>query len=283
MIKSMKQSLSAEKGQALLIVLGLLAIGGLTITASLNHATTSLKASGIFREDMKGVYAASAGVEHALWSLQKGSPTANKTPDNINQMAVSIQTEDMGTFTLYLDDLIEPESGVHYDWIDVESNIVLVGGTTYNYTISVNRSEEAVGNIRLKEIGAVLPRGYTYVTDSPAGFPDNLSTDNPQSSGNTSYGAVWVKWLWNPGQGPLISDNHTQGFHIEGTGSTDGAYAWIITQSNDVGTIGEITGLLYRITSTATRTGDGATTAEIVADVILMGGTSYIFSWEISN
>jgi len=232
---------------------------------------------------MRAVYAASAGVDYNLWALNEGVATANETPENINQMAVSMQTENMGTFTLYLDDLIEPEPGVHTDWVSVESNIELVSGTTSNYTISINREEEAVGNIRLIEIGAVLPRDYTYVTDSPSSFPDNLSTDNPDDTGTTGYGANWIKWLWNPGKGPLITGNHTQGFYIDGTGSTDGAYAWVVAQSNDVGTVGEITGTLYRITSTATRPGDGETTAEIMADVIVMGGTSYIFSWQITS
>ena len=53
MVRLLKQLLSSEKGQALAIVLGLLAIGGLTIAVSLNYATTSLKGSGIVEENMK--------------------------------------------------------------------------------------------------------------------------------------------------------------------------------------------------------------------------------------
>ncbi|MFC1953505.1 hypothetical protein ACFLWR_05185 [Chloroflexota bacterium] len=270
-----------EKGQALPIILCLLAIGGLTIAGTLNYATTSLKASGIVREDMRAIYAAGAGVKYNLWALQEGGASANETPGNINQMAVSMQTEDMGDFTLYLDELIEPEPGVHTDWVNVESNIELVGGTTSNYTISISRSEDAVGNIRLIEIGAVLPYDYTYVTDSPSNFPENFSISNPDSTGNTSYGSVWIKWLWNTGQGPLITGNHTQGFYIDGIGNTDGAYAWVVSQSNDVGMVGEISGNLYRITSTAISPEDGVATAKIVAEAIIMGRTSHIFSWQI--
>ncbi|MFC1954213.1 hypothetical protein ACFLVZ_00080 [Chloroflexota bacterium] len=283
MKKLLKRLLSGEKGQALPIVLGLLAIGGLTIATSVNYASTSLRSSGIVQENVKGIYAAGAGMGYAIWNLREGITTANQTPEDINQMAVSILTEDMGTYTVYLDELVEPEPGTHTDWVSISSNITLVGGTTSNYTISVVRAEEASGNIRLVEIGAVLPQDYTFVTDSPAGFPENLSTDNPTSTGNTSNGAVWVKWLWNPGQGPLITGNHTQEFYIDGTENTDDAYAWIIAQSNDVGTVGEITGTLYRITSTATRPGDGAVTARIEADVIIRGRSLYVFSWDIQK
>jgi len=283
MVRFLKRLLAGEKGQALAIVLGLLAIGGLTVAVSVNYATTSLKSCGIVREDMSGVYAAGAGVEYSLWALQEGIATANKTPEDINQMSVSILTEDMGTYTLYLDELISPEPGTHTDWLNVSGNITLVGGSTSNYTISVNRGEEASGNIKLVEIGAVLPLGYTYVTDSVDLFPENMSADNPTSTGNTSGGAQWLKWLWNPGQGPLITGNHTQGFYIDGTGSTSGTYCWVVAQSSAIGTVGEITGTLYKITSIATRPVDGKTTATIVADVIIVGGQAYVISWQILN
>jgi len=283
MKKLLNRIVIGEKGQALPIILCLLAIGGLTIAVSVNYATTSIKSCGIVREDMRAVYAAGAGVKYNLWALQEDVATANETPGNINQMAVSMQTEDMGDFTLYLDDLIEPEPGVHTDWVNVLSNIELVGGTTSNYTISISRGEGASGNIRLIEVGAVLPHDYTYVTDSPSSFPENLSTNNPDNTGYTSYGAAWVKWLWDTGQGPLITGNHTQGLYIDGIGNTEGAYAWIVAQSNDVGMVGEISGTLYRITSTAIRPQDGVVSSEIVAEAIIMGGTSYIFSWQVSN
>ncbi len=92
-----KRLLGDEKGQALAIVLGLLAIGGLTIAVSVNYATTSLIGSRIVGEDMRGVYAATAGMEHAFWSLREGGLAANATPENINQMAVSIEAEEEGT------------------------------------------------------------------------------------------------------------------------------------------------------------------------------------------
>ena len=73
MVRLLQQFLSGEKGQALPIVLGLLAIGGLTIAMSLNYATTSLNGARILGENMNGVYAADAGVEDALWCLENGA------------------------------------------------------------------------------------------------------------------------------------------------------------------------------------------------------------------
>ena len=289
MIRLLKRLRSSQKGQALIIVLALLAIGGLTIAVSLNYATTNLKGSRIVEEKMDGVYAAGAGVEYALWSLQKGlwslpegATTSNATPGNINQMAVSIQAVNQGTFSLYAGELLE-EAAVWAGWVSVVGNIVPVDGTTANYTITVTRDEDARGIIRLIEVGAALPAGYVYESGSAALFLENLSSTNPSSNGTTAGGAQWVKWEWQPGQGPQITSVHTQGFRITGTTSLGGAYAWVQAQSQDIGIVGEISGTRYKITATATRPGDGRTTAKIVATIIIVGGDIEIMSWQITN
>ncbi|MFQ6122709.1 MAG: hypothetical protein ACE5LA_06605, partial [Dehalococcoidales bacterium] len=69
MLSFWKKIISDEKGQVLATVLALLVLGGLAITPSLNYIATSLNAGRIIDEGVKGVYAADAGVENALWSL----------------------------------------------------------------------------------------------------------------------------------------------------------------------------------------------------------------------
>ncbi|MFC2071711.1 hypothetical protein ACFLUU_03205 [Chloroflexota bacterium] len=292
MVRFLKQFLSGEKGQGLLIVLCLLAIGGLTIAVSLNFATTNLKGNRIIEEGTKGIYAAGAGVEHALWCLQEGlsSPpegetTSNTTPENINQMAVNIQTENQGSFSLYCGELLE-EAGPHVDWISVVGDIVGDEGATCNYTITVTRQEYAEGNIGLIEVGATLPVGYFYESGSAALFPDNLSTADPSSNGTTPVGAQWIKWEWKPGKGPeLTPDNmvQTQEFQITGIGSLEGDYAWVEAQAQAIGMVGEISGTRYIITSTATRPEDGRITAKIVAGIMIVGGDTQIISWQITK
>ncbi|GAG85332.1 unnamed protein product [marine sediment metagenome] len=72
----------------------------------------------------------------------------------------------------------------------------------------------------------------------------------------------------------------TQTFYIAGEGSQEGHYAWVVANRDDVGAVGEITGASYKITATATRPGDGRTTAKIVAEVMI-AETTYIVSWQI--
>ena len=290
MVRLLPQLLSSQKGQALIIVLGLLAIGGLTVAVSLNYATTSLKGSRIVEENTKGIYAADAGVEYALWSLQEGllSPsegetTSNAAPENINQMAVDIQIENEGTFTLTTGEL-SGAVGSQYQRLDVDGEAEVVGGDTANYTITLTRMEDFNTEIKLNEVGATLPPGYEYVPDSTSG---NLSSSNPSSSGTTLDGAQWLKWEWSAPNRPEIPKGEpmtvTHSFLITGTEDLEGDYAWAWSQTGGIGLVGEITGTRYRITATATRPEDGRTTAEIESTIIIVGGDMEIMSWQITK
>jgi len=293
MVRLLRQFLSGEKGQALAIVLGLLALGGLTIAVSLNYATTNLKGSGIVEEKTEGVYAAGAGVEYALWalttgewSIASGDNLTTGLSENISGMTVGIQTENKGTFTIYLGQLIEAgPPQVHVEWLNVIGSITDLGGGVYQYTITVTWQPGAPPQIKLEECGARLPLGYSYQAGSAALFAENLSTSEPTTEETDQYGAYLPTWeLGSPS--PEVSENETlsQIFYITGTGSTSGHYACVQGQPNSVGPVGEIKGSRYRITATATRPEDGRTTAEIVADIMIQDdGTINMNSWQITK
>ena len=84
MVSFLRQMINGERGQVLSLVLALFALGGMTIAMSLNYATTSLNAERILDEAMKGVYAAEAGVEDTLWSLENGVVPSQHLPENIS-------------------------------------------------------------------------------------------------------------------------------------------------------------------------------------------------------
>ena len=94
-----------QKGQALILVLALLAVGGITIASSLNYATTILKDNNILKTEMVGIYSASAGIDYAVWSLENSEEIPANLTDNVNGMSVYIQEEDKGTFTMYCGEL----------------------------------------------------------------------------------------------------------------------------------------------------------------------------------
>jgi len=72
MKKIVKELVRNEKGQALIIVLAFLAIGGLTIATSLTYMTTGIKVGQVHEKKMNESYAADAGVEYGLWQLTSG-------------------------------------------------------------------------------------------------------------------------------------------------------------------------------------------------------------------
>jgi len=281
MVRLLRQMISSEKGQILPLVLALLVFGGLVIAPSLSYAATSLNSSRMLEERMNGVYAADAGVEDALWCLRNGISPSEQLSENINQMQVAIQTEEKGTYTLYFGELIQP--GEHNDYLDVDGEMIWdEEAEAYKYTITVIwQPESGVPVIHLKGIGARLPIGYSYQSGSAAGFVDNLSADEPDETVD-SVGAYLLDWEFGTPE-PSVSQSNpvqTQTFYITGEGSQEGDYVWVLASREDIGAIGEITGTSYGITATATRPGDGKTTAKIVADVMI-AETTYILSWQI--
>lgn len=281
MVRLLRQMISSEKGQILPLVLALLVFGGLVIAPSLSYAATSLNSSRMLEERMNGVYAADAGVEDALWCLRNGISPSEQLSENINQMQVAIQTEEKGTYTLYLGELIQP--GEHNNYLDVDGEMIWdEEAEAYKYTITVIwQPESGVPVIHLRGIGARLPIGYSYQSGAAAGFVDNLSADEPDETVD-SVGAYLLDWEFGTPE-PSVSQSNpvqTQTFYITGEGSQEGDYVWVVASREDIGAIGEITGTSYGITATATRPGDGKTTAKIVADVMI-AETTYVLSWQI--
>jgi hypothetical protein len=77
---------NGEKGQALVIVLALVAFGTLVITPFLSHAGTGFIGSRLYGEAISQQYSSDAGVEHAIWDLRYDD-LASKMPypgDNIS-------------------------------------------------------------------------------------------------------------------------------------------------------------------------------------------------------
>jgi len=283
MVRLLKQMISSEKGQVLPLVLALLVFGGLVIAPTLSYATTSLKSTRILEEGVNGVYAADAGIENTLWCLENGISPSQQLPENINQMQVAIQTEEKGIYTIYLGELIQP--GEHNEYLGVDGEMMWdEEAEAYKYTITVTwQAETGTPVIHLEGIGARLPVGYSYQSGSAASFVDNLSTDEPDETVD-AFGAYLLNWEFGLPK-PSVSESNpvqTQTFYITGTGSQEGDYTWVVASRDDIGAIGEITGTIYRITATATRSGDGRTTAKIVAD-LMMAETTYILSWQVAQ
>jgi len=283
MIPRFKQIISSEKGQALPIVLILLALGGLAIVPSLNYAATGLNSSQNIERNMKGLYAAEAGVENALWCLGNSILPPEQLPETINQMNVSIQTENFGIYTLYLSEMVELE---HHAYLDVYGEMVWdEGAEAYKYIITIEYRPEAGGTIHLDEVGVRLPIGYGYQTGSSALFTENLSVYNPDVVVD-ALGSNMLNWVLE--DGPKIDDDDpvkTQTFYVTGQGNQEGDYTWVLAGSSSIGLIGQYSGYLYKITATATIPENSEVAAIVTADVMIWieADTADILAWQISK
>ena len=283
----MKRWLNNQKGQALVMVLCVLAIGGMTIAASLRYSTTALKGNSIIHENLDGIYAAGAGIEHTIWSLGNGVTPLTQLPEQINRMTVNISTNSSGNFTLYLGELRDFSSkpGV----ITVNGTITPAGGNRYMYTITVTRGDEpGPETMHLQEIGARLPIGYTYDDSASRSDGKPLGSSNPVQALD-SVGAWMLQWFWISNDRPTLRDQEgenifTLSFYITGTASLEGEYTWTMADATGYGLYSEVTGGRYQITATARRPYDNRTIARITADVIMQDdGYTHIASWRINN
>lgn len=285
--------IKGESGQALPIVLTLLVLGGLLIAPSLSYAATSLNSGRVIEKNVNGLYAADAGVEYALWRLENAPPSSYPDiyllPENVNQMQVDIQTEEIGTYTLYMGELVEvgEPPQIHYDYVTVDGETVWVEeAQAYKYTITVTwQPQEGYPTISLEGIGVRLPVGYSYQAGSAHSFGGNLSTSEPVDTLDGA-GAHLLHWEFGSPRPQVSQDNptRTQALYITGEGELNGDYTWVEGQPNAIGQVGEVIGAFYRITATATHPEDGEITAEVVADVMWyeQQGEMRILLWEIN-
>lgn len=263
------------------------------IAPTLNHISTSLNAGRIVEKNVKGIYAAGAGVEDALWLLTEGIEPPEELqplPENVNQMEVEVGTLDKGIYALYFGEILEITE-IHYDWLAVAGEMELTEEEdVYKYTITVTwQPYPGEPDILLEDIGVRLPIGYSYQLGSAASFPDdNLFTTEPDDVPDWA-GAHMLNWELPhppPDPRPMVTvDNQTakQIFYVTGGEEQEGDYTWVKgSEGQSIGEVGEATGTFYSITSIATHPESGATT--IVADVLVddTDGEIAIVLWQIN-
>ncbi|MBI4295943.1 MAG: hypothetical protein HY667_02360 [Chloroflexi bacterium] len=281
MITVLKRVVRNEKGQVLPMALALLVLSGLWVVPGLNYAMTNLTGTRVVDDGVKGGYAADAAIEEVIWSLMNNLQPPQQL-QGINQMNVITDIELKGFYTLYLDQLIQ--GSVHNPYLTVSGDITWdAAANAYLVTITVTyQPGGGVPVIHLEEIGARLPRDYSYQDGSAALFGGNLSLEEPDKIVD-SRGMLMVKWEFDEPR-PSVSQNNptrTQKFYITGGGNQHGNYRWVVAAREDIGLVGEISGNLYRITATATPSGSSRASGKIVADALINGSTVYIVQWQV--
>ncbi|MBN1862375.1 MAG: hypothetical protein JW790_01875, partial [Dehalococcoidales bacterium] len=180
-----------EKGQAFVMVLVLLLVGGLIIAPLLAFTGTGLKAGQVFETKTSELYAADSGIEDGIWQinfdeLQSLTNPKPYTPYDYSTswdfvLDEQVNKEDViGTienvwipkgYTIpgesQAQDIIE---GIDDKPPKVMINGNVIGAGEYRIRITYNKEQEDTflygDELVIEEVGIWLPAGFNYVEDS---------------------------------------------------------------------------------------------------------------------
>ena len=219
-----------QAGQALILVLILLAIGTLMVVPALRLTGTSLKSSQIATRQTRALYAADAAQEYVMWKLLHQDWTDDFQSDgdvgyasidvcgvSVNITVVMRAVEGEGGVTLATDDVIQPTKTVEHEYLP--DPVPDKRWAYYTYTI------------KLEQLSSNTSQGLDAIYDIPPGGmtdyigPTQLRVD----------GGPWLDVpdpLWDAAKGvlkwPLDYDKDTsEGAFSADPGDTDHYFAGI--------------------------------------------------------
>jgi len=245
-MKLLKKLHKKESGQAFILVLILLVLGGLIITPLLGFMSTGLLAGQANEKRMAEVYAADAGVEDAVYKIMNNdallpadeadSVTYTLT-DPVNGETVDVTITKLSLIQGLLGEDEYKLNQPHEDWIDFQvppTDIIRNeedGWVEYTANIEFyydkpagaaprqiqtvgafftpNPGDDGLGN---SLIDAASPYDWQTMAYGAITF-DQLETDTPETK--VASGGFAFIWRWKNNQGPDFSPQDTGGFSFK--------------------------------------------------------------------
>jgi hypothetical protein len=260
-----------ESGQGVLLtVLILLALGAILTVPLLSLMSTGLEAGRLHEEKTDKFYAADAGVEDAMYKIKY-----NLLPDwmqgvwgeyaySHDPYEYSIEPEINGKNTKVVIQPIWVLEGLETlkpgQRREPHDDLVTVGDVRApgEYQVTIIRSEDFPGDLKLVRIGCWLPGGVEYINGS-----SNLEEDPtepyycvPQTFDHN--GGTAITWDFAPAisydelPGSTNQKVVTLNFTPEEEVGLQGSFSWTRTNRNDIYLSWDVDTKLYKITSTAT-------------------------------
>ena len=294
MKRASKKLITDEKGQALIIALVLMLLGGLIIAPLLGFVRTGLTAGQVHEERMAELYAADAGIEDALWKIVSDQVPAGPYLLTVNgkEVTVMIATTTTGQFLADLFGGTEPKAP-HADWM-----LVYACPSPGTFIIKV----EYQGTAQTKYItgvGAWFHGTYAYDgSATPINWDGVIITEDitsvypPTSFEVTSYaGGTAFIWEWQPPTPrPKFNpgDVMYQTFKFTPAEEPSHAIGWAMAGSNDIWISAEGEFTANVITAIAADSSTGKQTV-VVANATRQGQgteedpyTVNLNTWEVS-
>ncbi|MFC2026578.1 TadE/TadG family type IV pilus assembly protein [Chloroflexota bacterium] len=202
MKKRILKMIKNEGGQALLLVIALLGVGGIMLAPMLAFMGTGLETGRVYESKERVIYAADAGVEEAIWNIQNGgAELVVMAPDGW-----PVTTLD-GLPPYIYENVADPEnpyqddgSGTYYDIADVNGNSVRItiehhsetGGTAYKVTSKAPNDGS----------GTVIETWVTEIYSDFSGITDTVITSPSDPGYDIDTGVEYPDGEYDPDTNP---------------------------------------------------------------------------------
>jgi hypothetical protein len=280
MKRLLKKLLSSQKGQALPMVLILMAMSGLILTPLLSYMGSGLKAGETYENIAEEFYAADAGVEDGLWHIKYDLLT--ELFSDYEPYLYNHDYDYPSNYTLEVND-IDVDVSISNIWIPKDiavpslsqaeeligaGKLIIIGSVPAELTQQVNiyyYKEPSDGSLIIDEIGIWLPPGVDY---NPTGnntlesHLDSIAQDYTREI-TTHAGGKAVVWTFTepllftelpgvePTDTPMVS-SFVFGYSAAQAERAPEAVAWITTSGvSDIPYAWDADVRVFNITSVA--------------------------------
>ncbi len=291
----LKKLVRDEGGQAFILVLVFLLVGGLILTPLLGYMGTGVKAGQMHEAKMELLYAADAGIEDALYKIMNNDALLPENlgdswtldPIVVNGKDVTVEIVLEETINEFLENLLGGDAGVHEEWTTVIDEELPAG----QYTVTVTYTG-AAANKKIDGMGAWFRGDYEYVASSASGIPVDYPNYEPFPFETQEFrGGTAFIWRWTAADRPVFqpdppNNTRTLTFEYDPENVPVLYVGWVEVGSADVGTVPTgVTFGTYKVIATATDSATGEQTVVVAYPSWQSSGglnTVDILAWEIN-
>jgi Tfp pilus assembly protein PilX len=266
-----------QTGAALVIVMIMMALGGLMVVPLMNWMTSGMKTVQMYDNQNDLLYAADGGIQKGLWKI---STYISAPPENFSD-ALSVFTLNGKSvavninYVWILDGIVDPSFGPHNTWMDVQTSGNADVNGVYTINLSYNDLTGNPGNKKVATMGVWLPGGFEYVAGSASdalAFPNNIRKAEPTVT--AVHNGLSIKWTNVNYSFKTSGEVATEKFRFKPVGELPtGDVAWVCSLSADIGLSWDNMIWNFTVVSTATDPSTGKST-QIVAHMARDDGSS---------
>jgi hypothetical protein len=212
---------------------------------TLDFASTNIQATKQIETKTRGLYAAEAGIEDALWTLKYSLPGSfpySYVLNDINSMSASVTIDTLSE----LAGIEIGPTGVHGGWLKVDKSAEWAD-FTYTYTLSIRN--DGAGNMKIEQILIDFQPDLEYV---PGSTLSNITTEDPLVVGSPGSGITLVWDLPTPYYSIGVHSTELFSFQLTGPQMDEPeSHAMIKASREDIGVVWDSDSQPFSITSQA--------------------------------